>query len=506
MDWDELRKEINIDRTKEQIRTRYSRIKAVHHQRLAQSQQQYQQQRLHQQQQQHQHQLSQTKRLNNTDVRVPMYSGNSSGGSSNSSGGNSRGAVDGAVAASGSGALPTRSSSQPHALDHQQGSRGSIGSSSGSSNDQQQYLQYHAMQINSHSNGSHSGGGFANDSDEPISKKQKTLHIYQHQVLSGTSPAIEGSSERHSFTQTDVNFDEIIRRLQQEIKEKAERIGLLEQRGLEYQQQATKLDLMLKSESQKSEAMQQKHRFVLEQLVREKSERERREELNRLKEKTLHIGNISYERKGLEVFEVWQDGEAFQDLERQFQKFQEEKESLERSKKNLSKRKTNLKKSGQENLDKLFYINEQEEVMRIRQNLLKKNEAALNEEKRKLLIEKSQMIREIKRNRDQDRSRFNNFPVIQGRYLLMKLLGRGGFSEVYKAYDLQELRIVACKYVSFDVLSLIVAHLTFNVSYWMTQSPPAQRQLEGASQGELYQACVARMSNSQEYSARTSGM
>jgi tousled-like kinase len=31
------------------------------------------------------------------------------------------------------------------------------------------------------------------------------------------------------------------------------------------------------------------------------------------------------------------------------------------------------------------------------------------------------------------------------RYLLCSLLGRGGFSEVYKAYDLIQQRYVACK-------------------------------------------------------------
>eukprot|EP00802_Teleaulax_amphioxeia_P031457 Tamp_34707.p1 GENE.Tamp_34707~~Tamp_34707.p1 ORF type:complete len:133 (-),score=17.06 Tamp_34707:88-486(-) len=35
--------------------------------------------------------------------------------------------------------------------------------------------------------------------------------------------------------------------------------------------------------------------------------------------------------------------------------------------------------------------------------------------------------------------------VLHGRYLLLRLLGRGGFSEVYRALDLLDLRHVACK-------------------------------------------------------------
>lgn len=53
-------------------------------------------------------------------------------------------------------------------------------------------------------------------------------------------------------------------------------------------------------------------------------------------------------------------------------------------------------------------------------------------EKEKLLIEKSLHIREVKRVTDEDHSQFNNFPLLNDRYLLFSLLGKGGFSEVYK--------------------------------------------------------------------------
>lgn len=38
----------------------------------------------------------------------------------------------------------------------------------------------------------------------------------------------------------------------------------------------------------------------------------------------------------------------------------------------------------------------------------------------------------MKRIRDEDGSRFNNFPILNQRYALLNLLGKGGFSEVYK--------------------------------------------------------------------------
>ena len=41
--------------------------------------------------------------------------------------------------------------------------------------------------------------------------------------------------------------------------------------------------------------------------------------------------------------------------------------------------------------------------------------------------------------------RFNKNPLLHKRYLLLNMLGKGGFSEVYKAFDLKEMREVACK-------------------------------------------------------------
>lgn len=47
-------------------------------------------------------------------------------------------------------------------------------------------------------------------------------------------------------------------------------------------------------------------------------------------------------------------------------------------------------------------------------------------------FEKGRLIREMKRIRDEDGSRFNNFQILNNRYALLNLLGKGGFSEVYK--------------------------------------------------------------------------
>lgn len=61
--------------------------------------------------------------------------------------------------------------------------------------------------------------------------------------------------------------------------------------------------------------------------------------------------------------------------------------------------------------------------------------------------EKKAFLKEIRRINDEDASEFMAVPSFgeDGRYVLMKLLGKGGFSEVWQAFDLSEGRYVACK-------------------------------------------------------------
>lgn len=40
--------------------------------------------------------------------------------------------------------------------------------------------------------------------------------------------------------------------------------------------------------------------------------------------------------------------------------------------------------------------------------------------------------------------------MLNERYLVLSILGKGGFSEVYKAFDLVQCREVACKIHHFD--------------------------------------------------------
>jgi len=48
--------------------------------------------------------------------------------------------------------------------------------------------------------------------------------------------------------------------------------------------------------------------------------------------------------------------------------------------------------------------------------------------------------RELKRLKDEESSRFKDNPVLAERYLLLRLLGKGGFSEVFQVRKLSPRR------------------------------------------------------------------
>ena len=88
---------------------------------------------------------------------------------------------------------------------------------------------------------------------------------------------------------------------------------------------------------------------------------------------------------------------------------------------------------------------EYDEILRLRQLTLKREESELAQDLERLDRERNVHIRELKRLYNEDHSRFNQNNILNERYLLLTLIGKGGFSEVHRAFDLREQRYVACK-------------------------------------------------------------
>ncbi|XP_037537917.1 serine/threonine-protein kinase tousled-like 1-B [Nematolebias whitei] len=200
------------------------------------------------------------------------------------------------------------------------------------------------------------------------------------------------------------------------------------------------------------------------QSCREKSMRDR-----------LRLGHFTTVRHGASYTEQWTDGYAFQNLIKQQECINQQREDIERQRKLLAKRKPpnpvspslSVTSTSEPKQRKTKVVNgndsdpflkpslpqlltlaeyhEQEEIFKLRLGYLKKEEAEIQAELERLERVRNLHIRELKRINNEDSSAFKDHPTLNERYLLLHLLGRGGFSEVYKAFDLFEQRYAAVK-------------------------------------------------------------
>lgn len=90
-------------------------------------------------------------------------------------------------------------------------------------------------------------------------------------------------------------------------------------------------------------------------------------------------------------------------------------------------------------------ILELDEIFKIRLLQLKKEEKECLEIENQLEIDRKLHIRFSKLLFDEKTSLFRDHIKLNDRYVIVKLLGKGGFGEVHQAYDLVTCKYVACK-------------------------------------------------------------
>uniref|UniRef100_A0A8C2XQA3 non-specific serine/threonine protein kinase n=1 Tax=Cyclopterus lumpus TaxID=8103 RepID=A0A8C2XQA3_CYCLU len=204
-------------------------------------------------------------------------------------------------------------------------------------------------------------------------------------------------------------------------------------------------------------------------LLIEKSKQEKMACRDKSMQDRLRLGHFTTVRHGASFTEQWTDGYAFQNLIKQQERINSQREDIERQRKLLAKRKPpsmaqtpppsleqNKRKSKTNGTESEAFVlcpsrlsqaeyHEQEEIFKLRLGHLKKEEAEIQAELERLERVRNLHIRELKRIHNEDNSQFKDHPTLNDRYLLLYLLGRGGFSEVYKAFDLTEQRYVAVK-------------------------------------------------------------
>jgi len=202
---------------------------------------------------------------------------------------------------------------------------------------------------------------------------------------------------------------------------------------------------------------------VIEKLVREESIREAKDLRQKLASDGARLGRLVSSRVGLRSHDHWEDGHDPLVVKHRKAELKMKREALERRREELAKAQANsgvesperstdtlLESESSNSHADLALMNdfdrfEASETIRMHLDEVRREEANLNEEERALLIEKQAHVRALKRVASEDSSKFRQKHKLDDRYVLMNLLGKGGFSEVWRAYDLIEMQHVAVK-------------------------------------------------------------
>ncbi|XP_006340303.1 serine/threonine-protein kinase TOUSLED isoform X1 [Solanum tuberosum] len=218
------------------------------------------------------------------------------------------------------------------------------------------------------------------------------------------------------------------------------------QEATDYQYRCQQLEKELKDLKDYEQQTKPKRTKIMSELLISVSKAERQEARMKVRQESLRLGNVGVIRAGTVISEAWEDGQALKDLNAQLRNLLETKEAIERQRKLLKKRQPDKSDGGDVEgglQEEDSFI--QDEIYKSRLASIKREEDMIMRERDRYELEKGRLIREMKRIRDEDGSRFNNFQILNHRYALLNLLGKGGFSEVYKAFDLVDHRYVACK-------------------------------------------------------------
>ncbi|XP_074576595.1 serine/threonine-protein kinase TOUSLED-like [Curcuma longa] len=263
----------------------------------------------------------------------------------------------------------------------------------------------------------------------------------------------EDPSNKESWPKSPRGNDQRIALLQEEISVLRGKNASLEEElnksrheTFESQHLAHNFEKELKELKEHDRQMKTKRIKVISDLLISVSKAERQEARMKVRQESVRLGNVGVIRTGTIISEAWEDGQALKDLNAHLKSLLEMRELIERHRKSLKKKQPDKgdgsdMETGMSDEDLVL----QDEICKSRLASIKREEESCLKEKDRYELEKARLVREMKRIRDEDGSRFNNFPILNQRYALLNLLGKGGFSEVYKAFDLVEYRYVACK-------------------------------------------------------------
>lgn len=277
--------------------------------------------------------------------------------------------------------------------------------------------------------------------------------------------------ENLTIKQTLKERDDLIRQLQAENTEKQREIDRLKFFIERIEHDRKPLEDALET----SENKRNKAKSALAKYLKKLQELTNKERKEMIAAKSVKIGQLIHKRVGENFKQVWEDGDEVLKLKEQLEDVIKEKESLEKIRRSKKCRKimeqANSSTEPKHESDSLFDTDntfeltenlfkidesEQRDYLTFKINMKQKEESQIREQLEYLKKQKIMLSNEMKRQNEELNSSLcgkrcdDRFKILNNQYLVLSLLGRGGYSEVYKAYDLENTKEVACKIHRFD--------------------------------------------------------
>ena len=189
-------------------------------------------------------------------------------------------------------------------------------------------------------------------------------------------------------------------------------------------------------------------RLDISNMAKEIAQLNREKKNKWINEQEYNLGKFGIQRFSHgQTIDYWEDGTKIIEIKKQLENIKNQKEEIDRQRRKLSSNKS--RKSQNEDNNNFYEQEESKELLNFKMSQLQKEESELKDKKCRLEIEKSILIHEINLYNQESRCTFSQkkegWPLLGGRYQIVGLLGKGGYSEVYKAYDLENHVYVACK-------------------------------------------------------------
>ncbi|GKV37458.1 hypothetical protein SLEP1_g45488 [Rubroshorea leprosula] len=188
---------------------------------------------------------------------------------------------------------------------------------------------------------------------------------------------------------------------------------------------------------------------ILRVVVVDLAKSERIVARNLLHQNSPRYGHYSWGRSvGTRPCQVWVEGQEYKDINAKLEPIKQAKQKVAKDKQRLLRRiqmlqtPTNVDGSDAEEYQNLL---RDLEILQFHEDSIKIDLEKIENQIRLHEQEKTIYKQEAKRIQQEDDSPFRGFPLHHNRYVLLNLLGKGGFGEVFKAFDMEENEYVACK-------------------------------------------------------------